>query len=442
MVTKSVATTLEATTTLEAPTPADSRGLPSWLPVTGLMIVAFVFRLVLGHYFQQLTGDAPEYTSLAHNLAAGHGYSTVSAPPYLASDVRLPGYPAVLALAFVFNSSHGAVVVLNALLGALSTLLVWMIARALNLSSALALAAAGISALFFSTASWAGVAYSENLTMPALLAFVYVVLLKPPRSRLVLFGLGSALAWTVALTRYELVFFVILAGVIAGRFAKLRPLASIALVGCFLVGPAVWVVRNDIQVHRIEYGDSVIADQGLLMTVIPKLGSPLQLHGDELLLHRQITPQQRSQYQSQTLNSLHSYLSHHFPAYLEHKVGSAIEYPFPPPIATLTYSKGGIFFARLAWSFLLLAGYAFALFAGWRWWTRGHRRKVVALGLFPVFAFCLVPFIDAVQRYWLPSLLFLLPAALKGASDFVVELRIRLRGVAPRPALDMAEPLQ
>ena len=155
-----------------------------WLAPTVLVFFAFAFHVVLGWVFTYYGGDAPEYTRIAKNLAVGHGYSIAGHAPFVATDIRLPGYPAVLALAFLINGSHWSVILLNALLGAASTFFVWLISRRLQLSRGRALWATGISAFVISTASFAGVALSENLSMPAVLAFVYFVLLRPPESRL------------------------------------------------------------------------------------------------------------------------------------------------------------------------------------------------------------------------------------------------------------------
>src|SRR6185437_11302073 len=204
-----------------------------WLLPGLFVLVAFAFRLALGAVFTYYGGDAPQYTALAKNLTAGHGCSIALAAPYVASDLRVPGYPGFLALAFSFSGSHWSVIVLNAFLGAVSTLFVWLICRALGLSRARSLWAMGICALFLSTASMAGVALSENLSVPAVLALVYFVLIRPTSSRLRLFVGGSILAWLVALTRDELLLFVVLVALLAARRAHLRMLASLGLVACF-----------------------------------------------------------------------------------------------------------------------------------------------------------------------------------------------------------------
>lgn len=411
-------------------------GLSRWGPVLACAAAAFLFRLLIGHVFQGLGLDASQYTSIASNLAQGHGYSQVSSPPYVPSDLRLPAYPLALALAFVINDSNGAVIVLNALLGAISTLLVFLVSEELGISYWKSVTGAAISAMFFSTASLAGVAAAENLSIPAVLAFVYVVLLRPGRSRIALFVLGSLFAWIVAFSRYELVFFVLIAGVLGGRRAGLRWLATVGLCACFLLGPAAWVLRNDVSVHRLEYGDSILADKGLYSSVNPKLGVPILEQGNALIRQHQVTPAQRAHYASEIHSAIRDYLSHHFSGFVSGKFSAAIEYPFPPPIYGLGYSSDLVStLGRLGWSAFLLFGYACAVIGGWRWWRGGRRWNVMALGLFPAFSLCLVPLIDAVQRYWMPSLLLLIPAAVAGASEVPAILGTVYRAIFPaRPA--------
>jgi hypothetical protein len=421
----------------DRPVAAASRtALSKWGPVAACVAVAFVFRLVIGHAFQVAILDSGQYTSIASNLAHGHGYSEVSSPPYVPSDLRLPGYPLLLALGYLVSDSNSAMIVVNALLGAVSTLLVFLISEELGLSYWKALTGCAISALFFSTASLAGVAAAENLSVPAVLAFVYVVLLRPRRSRLSLFVLGSLFAWLVAFTRYELVVFVLIAGVLAGRRARLKPLVTIGLCGCFLLGPAAWVLRNDITVHRLEFGDSILADKGLYSSVNPKLGVPILEEGNALLRQREVTPAERARYKHEVYSAMGDYLRHHFSAFVSGKFSAAIEYPFPPPIYGLGYANGlTATLERLAWSLFLLAGYTCAVIGGRRWWKTGRRWNVVAVGLFPAFSLCLVPLIDAVQRYWLPSLLVLIPAAVVGAAEVPRILQTVYRALLPPRAV-------
>jgi hypothetical protein len=386
-----------------------------WLALALCLIGAFVYRLVLGHYVHDFKGDSTIYAALGHNLAKGHGYSVVTRAPYLASDQRWPAYPIFLAVAYLIHDSAWSVTVLNALLGTIATLLVYMMARALQLREALCIGATAVAALFIATASFAGDIAAENLSVPAVLAFVYVVLLKPPKRRLWLFVLGTVLAWVVALTRQELLIFIVIAAIVAGRHLKLRALAIVGLVACFLVGPAVWVARNDIQVHRFEYTDSIQADEAYVVAVNDREGSPLYVEGEHLTTLRSVPPAVRNRYQHDVFTYDKNFLEHHFPTYVERKITAGIEYPFPDPIYGIAYGGStSLALGKLAWSVVLAAEYALAILAARRWWKRGQRWTVVAIWLFPVFDLLLIVVDNPVPRYWLPSVLVLLPAAFAG----------------------------
>jgi len=84
-----------------------------------------------GHYVQDYIGDSGDFTALPAIWLQVTGTRWL-ALLLLLPRPQVPGYPAFLALAFVFNNSHGAAVVLNALLGAVATFLVYLISRALN----------------------------------------------------------------------------------------------------------------------------------------------------------------------------------------------------------------------------------------------------------------------------------------------------------------------
>jgi len=391
----------------------------AWVPVAACLLLAFVFRLVLGHYVLVFKGETATYMAIAHNLAAGHGYSKVTTPPYIATDLRWPGYPVLLSVAYALNNSHASLVVLNALLGTISTLIVYLMCRAVDLSSRLTLAATATAAVFICTASIAGVAAVENLSVPALLAFVYVVLVKQPKSRVALFVLGSALAWLAAMTREELLAFVVIAAVVAGRRAKLRAVASVALVVCFLAGPVLWVARNEIQLHRFEYTDSLQLDQAALTAVNSHWeGSPLYKEGGVLSRRREVSPAERAQYQHAVYQQDEHYLEHDFIGVLGNKVAPVIQYPFPDPIDGLVYGNStSLTLLKLGWYLVLLGEYFLAVVAGWRCWVKGYRWNVVAFGLFPAFALCLVAVDSPEPRYWLPSVLVLLPAAFAGMRE-------------------------
>ena len=294
---------------------------------------------------------------------------------------------------------------------------VWYIARGLNLTRTVALWSTGIAAFCLATASFAGIAQSENLSVPAVLAFVYVVLVKPPRSLLLLFVLGSVLAWVVALTRDELVIFVVLTGVVAARRAKLSVIGTGLLVTCFLLGPGAWVIRNSVQVHRTELVDSLMSDSVVVATLNGQnFSAPLYVRSQNMAFDPRTTQAQRTQFQRQVYAYAKHMLLHEPVTLAEQQAKYYLEALFPIPIYGVTYASSIQLLERCAWSIVLLAEYALAAVTAVRWWRGGRRRDVVSIGLFPVFIMAFMVFIEPQPRFWLPSVLLLLPAAVAGAA--------------------------
>src|SRR5664280_1281219 len=77
-----------------------------WVIISVILVAAFCFRILLGYHFAFYGGDAAGYTTLATNLSSLHGYSVAHQAPYIASDIRVPAYPALLAVAFAIHMSH------------------------------------------------------------------------------------------------------------------------------------------------------------------------------------------------------------------------------------------------------------------------------------------------------------------------------------------------
>jgi hypothetical protein len=385
-------------------------------------VVAFVFRLVVGNANAQFGGDAPQYPRLAQNLAAGHGYSYAHTAPFLASDIRLPGYPALLAVAFRFSDSRWSFFILNALLGAVATFLVWLIADGLHLNRTRALWCTAIAALWLPTATMAGTALSENLSVPAILAFVYFTLIRPPRTRLRLFVIGSLLAWLIALTREELVVFAVIVAIVAGRRAHLKALAVVGLVLCFLLGSLAWAGRNEVQVHRTELIDSVQEDA---VYVASMLGghNMLEKEAHTLLLQPTISPAARAHYQTQVFHYVKHQLSHNTAAVAASKAKYEAESIFPVPVFGITYQGTGLDAVQFLWSFLILGELILAFRTARRWWRSGRRPDVVSIFLYPVFIVLFEVIFDPQFRFVLPVNLLLLPLAVDEIGTLFAERR-------------------
>ena len=247
------------------------------------------------------------------------------------------------------------------------------------------------------------------------------MLIRPPKSRLWLFVGGSALAWLAALTRDELVFFVIIVALIAGKRADLRVLGTLALLVCFLFGSGVWTLRNEAQVHRTEYVDSIFSEQVIVASMTGNLSNPLYREGGRLNSQAATSPKERAAYKHEVDTYVKNFITHHFPTFVEDKVKYFGEAFFPVPIYGLTYVSSAHTLELLVWSLFLIAEYWFALVTTVRWWKRKRRKDVVSVWAFPAFMICFLPILDPEPRFWLPAVLLLLPLAVEGVAN--IQLR-------------------
>jgi 4-amino-4-deoxy-L-arabinose transferase-like glycosyltransferase len=165
-----------APTTAESPQQA-SRRWRTPACVTALVLLALAARLTwvaYSHFSPAAFGDdAGTYDALGRALAAHHEYPTLDGTPELFWP---PGYPFVLAGVYRFaDGSLRAALVLNAVLGALTVLLIYAIgARAFDRTTGYF--AAAITALFPSLTFFVGVTLTEvPFTFLLLLAIWLIV---------------------------------------------------------------------------------------------------------------------------------------------------------------------------------------------------------------------------------------------------------------------------
>ena len=195
------------------------------------------------------------------------------------------------------------------------------------------------------------------------------------------------LAWLVALTRDELFVFVVLVAVVAARRAHLRALTSVALVLCFLLGTGAWLARNEVQLHRTEYVDSVLTDQTIAATINGNQSAPVYSKADGLIMQPTITPAERSGYERLVFNYAKDTLHHHLTTFIGDKVRYYIESLFPVPIFGLTYVATNVL-GWAAWSMVLVLMYVLVALTAMRWWKTGRGRDVVSLMLYPAYILC------------------------------------------------------
>jgi hypothetical protein len=200
-------------------------------------------------------GDALWYHLVANNLADGHGYVApfrlipgeglrlgLGTTP-IPTAFHLPLFPTILAaFSLIGLDSETAHMIVGCALGALTVVLVGLVARRLAGDGA-ALAAAAIAALYPPLVMNDAVLLSESLTGPTIAAALLAALHlhdRPSGRRALLLGLLIGLA---ALNRSEAVLLVVLLGVPAVLPSKSLRLAGLmCLATALTIAP--WVIRN------------------------------------------------------------------------------------------------------------------------------------------------------------------------------------------------------
>jgi 4-amino-4-deoxy-L-arabinose transferase-like glycosyltransferase len=188
------------------------------------------------------------YHLIAQNLFQGHGYR-VSPDGYLVTQ-RAPAYPAfLLAIFSIAGVNYVSVQVAQALLGALSCWLLFLLGRWV-LSIELGLAAAALYAIYPNSIEYSARLYAENVYFPIFLGFGYLLCrasFEGSTSR----GLAAGAAWGASLlTRGTLLPlpFVLPIGIALSRTHRrpasrwLRWAVPALLGGALAVAP--WVIRN------------------------------------------------------------------------------------------------------------------------------------------------------------------------------------------------------
>ncbi len=189
--------------------------------------------------------DARGFQQLAHNLAAGNGFSMDPAAPFCPALVRTPLYPFYLTGIYALLGEDPARAVLfSLLLEALTTALVVRLGRTLSGRPGGALAGL-LYAFNFTTPHYAGALWSETLLLPLMAAALWATLTgwrRPGRRTAALAGLSWGL---VVLTKPN---FQYLALAMAGLWwlASRRQRWTTAFFGLGImaaVGP--WLIYND-----------------------------------------------------------------------------------------------------------------------------------------------------------------------------------------------------
>ncbi len=188
--------------------------------------VGLALRLALVAYVapypeRYLQTDAIGYHQLAQNLVQGHGFSRDSAPPYRPDNFRTPIYPLTLAAVYrLFDREPVAMLFLQALMGTLTVLGVYLMARRLIAPRAGLLAAALLAlsphSILYTALLWSDTEYTLLLTGSI---FLGMVMLARPEPK---WALASGLALGLATLTHPRSLYLPLLFVVAWSAARLR----------------------------------------------------------------------------------------------------------------------------------------------------------------------------------------------------------------------------
>jgi 4-amino-4-deoxy-L-arabinose transferase-like glycosyltransferase len=222
------------------------------------------------------SADDVQFNTLALHVAAGQGYTDAAGR---ATSFRAPGWPLFLAGLYSLAGPQPWVVYLaNCVLGALSCLLAYLLARDLLGGGATAegpaRAAGVLTALYVPHIWFATVFVSENLYVPcqALVVWLVVRLCRLEASAVLrtaakrkTFALacvaGLLLGWAVLTRPFALLLVPLLGAVLlyAGwRAGRLRPLAALVLPSAALAVMLPWTLRN----YRVHGRAVLVATNG------------------------------------------------------------------------------------------------------------------------------------------------------------------------------------
>jgi 4-amino-4-deoxy-L-arabinose transferase-like glycosyltransferase len=212
------------------------------------LAVRVIYVLLTRHY--RLAGDAVEYDAEGQLIAHGHLFWT--AAPYgilHAGAWKAPGYPAWVGFWYAILGHHPvAVRLLQALLGALTIALSWLLARRL-FGPRLAVVAAFVVALYPLAWQYEELLYSESLATPLTLVALLLIFTRPPSRRTaILFGLAIGVLMLIRPSAEFLVLGALVAWwVLAGWRSGIGLTALSLLIAVLVIAP--WTVRNAIVLH-------------------------------------------------------------------------------------------------------------------------------------------------------------------------------------------------
>lgn len=357
--------------------------------------------------------DAFEYNRLAENLRKGHGFSMAAHAPFVASDIRLPGYPALLSTVRLVLGQKASIVVLNSVLGAVAVLGLMAIARRL-LPGRWWIVVGLVGALYPPLVTYSPLALSEDLSVAALTWFVYGACCEErPRARA---GILALTGIALTLGRAEGVVVAVVGALIA---YGLRSRRAWALVGVFVLVAGGWAVRNSVQLGRFEIADSAYRDATVLLSV-NKGNFQDPTYQRAFAIGRYHPLASRTSLHTEVSNRVSTALRTRLVATVRRKAYSLAKLPFGFVVFSWAERSAGVVSGaarnavRVPWDIVLLAEYVLAGLTLKSWWG-ADRRRVLAFLFYPALTFALsVPFF-AQPRLWLAAEWVLIVPAVAGA---------------------------
>jgi 4-amino-4-deoxy-L-arabinose transferase-like glycosyltransferase len=202
------------------------------LAVAAALALGLAFRLWLVHAFPYEAGDTPLYEALAKNLAEHGAYALEIDEKLVPVNVRMPGYPALLAASHVlFGPGYQPVRVAQALIDTLTCLLAGLVAALVAgppRARRAFVAAVWLAALCPFTANYAAAILAETAGAFWTAASLALLLLGLRRSEARGAVDGRAFAWHLA------------AGFVAGLGCYFRPETPLVLIAGGVVLTLLW----------------------------------------------------------------------------------------------------------------------------------------------------------------------------------------------------------
>jgi 4-amino-4-deoxy-L-arabinose transferase-like glycosyltransferase len=232
-----------------------------------LFAAAFAVRLAMVFALRDIrvgpvgiaSADDVQFNRLALHLAEGRGFVEDGGRP---TSFRAPGWPLFLApLYAAFGPCYPLVYVVLCLLGALSCVLTYLLAREL-VSEGTARLAGGLAAVYLPHAWFATLLLSENLFVPLLVLGLWLFIRYLKRLSLAELALSGLVLGVATLTRpFALLLVPILLGVLGVAWLRGRRLVvvpALAFTAAFLACIVPWTVRN----HHVHGRFVLIATNG------------------------------------------------------------------------------------------------------------------------------------------------------------------------------------